>query len=294
MEIAFGAIVLAGGLFVGYRLWIAPRAAAGTEAAGVLVLVVLTLLGGLFGSPAWWFDHEGAFSWDLPPLASRMLAAAGFSFVAASLYALMRPSQPRLRLHLVLLSVYLAPLVLIILIAHLDRFEFSEPIVWSFFLIAGLMTAASLYFLARTPQVLQPEPADSRPGEGVRAWLLLIAAVMLLWGAALFVTDDGFSRLIWVWPGDLLSSRLIGVMLLAIGAGALFSRRSVAAASTMLATIATYGLLVAAANLWNLTLDAPVREAYVIAFAIIGLGSIAIIVRDLRETTEEQAAEASI
>jgi hypothetical protein len=294
MEIAFGAIVLAGGLFAGYRLWIAPRSAAGTEAAVLLALIVLTLLGGLFGSPAWWFDHEDAFSWDLPPLASRMLAAAGFSFVTASLYALVSPSRPRLRLHLVLLAVYLAPLVLIILIAHLDRFEFGEPIVWAFFLIAGGMTAASLYFLARTPQVLEPEPAGSPPAEDVQAWLLVIAVVMLLWGAALFVTDDGFSRLIWVWPGDLLSSRLIGVMLLAIGAGALYSRRSVAATSMMLATAATYGLFVVAANLWSLTLDAPVREAYVIVFAVIGVGSLAFILKDLREQTGKRAAEAGI
>src|SRR5581483_12153608 len=55
----------------GYARWIRPRH---LDLAGrsLLLLVVLTLVGGLLGSTGWWIDDPRSFSWTLPPLASRM------------------------------------------------------------------------------------------------------------------------------------------------------------------------------------------------------------------------------
>jgi hypothetical protein len=287
-QLVLAVLLVTAGLGLGYRLWIRPWPGLGLQAQAVLGLILLSLLGGLFGAPAWWVDDEGAFSWDLPPLASRMLAAAGISFVVASLFALTNPTRERLQLHLVMLATYLAPLVWATLLFHIDRFDFDRTIVWAFFGIAGTMTVACIWFLVRTPNVLAVEPPRIETTAITQGWLTMASVVTLAWGILLFATDDGgelfgdalpfvtdtgISRLIWVWPGDLLSSRLIGVMLLAIGASAGYRRHSADAARMMLGTIATYGLLVAAANLWGLTLAAPVREGYVIVFTILGLGS---------------------
>src|SRR5215216_2141584 len=61
----------------GYRHWISPRQV-GIQGKGMLLLSVVTLVGGLLGSTGWWIDDPRSFSWDLPPLASRMLASAGW------------------------------------------------------------------------------------------------------------------------------------------------------------------------------------------------------------------------
>jgi hypothetical protein len=273
MNILAAAVLLALSLSAAYLVFIRPLGELPRDTLALLFLVSLTAAGGLLGSPLWWLDEEGAFSWDLPPLASRMLAAAGIAFFVESLVVLRWPSGDRLRLHLLLLAVYLAPLVAAIALCHLDRFDWGDPITWSFFLIAGTMTVSCLYFLARPPQAPLNEPG-SLPGQQTRAWLMAVAAVTTLWGLALFATDDGFWDKIWVWPGDTLTSRLIGVMVLTIAAGSLWSLRSRAAATTMLAMNAAYGLGVCAANLWSSTQDKPVQESYVIVFGVIGLGSL--------------------
>ena len=79
----------------------------------------------------------------------------------------------------------------------------------------------------------------------VRGWLGLVAAVMAVWGLALFITDSGPSPFIWVWPGDLLSSRLIAMMLWAIAAGAAFALPRTDTARLMLGVTLTYGVGVA-------------------------------------------------
>jgi hypothetical protein len=82
------------------------------------------------------------------------------------------------------------------------------------------------------------EPADSlAPTARVCRSLGLVAAVTALWGLALFVTDSGPSGSIWVWPGDLLTSRLIAVMLLTIAVGAVYALRSVDVSRVMLGVI---------------------------------------------------------
>ena len=75
-----GLALLLAGLAVGYGRWIKPHAAVlDWQGRGLLLLVVLTLAGGFIGSPFWWIDDARSFSWDLPPLASRMLASASFA-----------------------------------------------------------------------------------------------------------------------------------------------------------------------------------------------------------------------
>lgn len=133
-----GLALLIGGLWWGYRRWIAPRQQSlDLRSKGLLLLIILTLMGGFFGSPFWWLDEARSFAWDLPALASRMLAAAGWSFVVATAMALEQPTTGRLRLALLLLITYLGPLVVAILFFHLERFDFSAPITYAFFAIAG-------------------------------------------------------------------------------------------------------------------------------------------------------------
>jgi hypothetical protein len=270
---------------IGGQLWVRPLAAGlDRQAVALLALVTLTLAGGFIGSPFWWLDEENSFSWKLPPLASRMLAAAGWAFVVASLFALKRPTRNRLRLHLVLLTVYLAPLVVAALVLHTDRFDFHRPITWSFFAIAGTMTFASIYFLFRFPEMPAGGEPEAPVPATIRVWLLLLGVATGLWGAALFYTDSGFWSPIWVWPGDPLTSRLIGVMLLAIGAGSLWSIRSADTARMMLAVASVYGLGVAAASLWNQVNHKPVKELYVLAFGAIALTSLAFLAVEVAAT----------
>jgi hypothetical protein len=278
-----GLALLLAGVWICYRRWVLPRAGLDLQSKGLLVLLILTLIGGGVGSPVWWADAPWAFSWDLPALASRMLAAAGWTFVVVCFLALERPSPGRLRLIVWLLAIYLVPLVLAILLFHLDRFDFAEPITYGFFIIAGGMSVATLWYLLRTPAIATSAPgAPAPPSPAQRVWLGLIAALTLIWGLALFATDAGPLALIWVWPGDLLTSRLIGVMLLAIGVGAAISVRAADTARLMLAGTLTYGLGIALASLWGLLNGTPIRVSYLVAFGIIFVGSAALLLRERR------------
>src|SRR3954466_7154768 len=102
-----------------YWCWVRPHNI-NIETKGVLLLIIATMTGGLIGSTGWWFDVPQAFSWDLPPLASRMLAVAGWAFGAATFMTLQRPTQQRIRLVLLMLAVYLTPLALAIVFFHLN------------------------------------------------------------------------------------------------------------------------------------------------------------------------------
>ena len=75
-----------------------------------------------------------------------------------------------------------------------------------------------------------------------------IASVTLAWGLALFVTDDGFSKDVWVWPGDPLASRLIAVMLFTAASASVYAIVRPATARMTLAVIATYGMAGALAS----------------------------------------------
>lgn len=272
-------VILLVALALGVLRWIRPRAATlNLQSAGLLFLLVTTLMGGLLGSPFWWLDEPRSFAWDLPPLASRMLATAGLAFAVGAFLALEQPRYHRIRLVLVLLLVYLGPLAVAVLLFHRARFYFAAPITYGFFGIAVPMLVASLWYLLRQPRVLHNDDTREPPPRWpVRAWLGLLGLVMLLWGLALFVADAGPLPAVWAWPGDLLSSRLIGVMLLALGAGAWLAARHAGPARLLLAMTVVYGLGVAAANAWNALAGRPVNGAYLAIFALVGLGSLGLL-----------------
>jgi predicted membrane channel-forming protein YqfA (hemolysin III family) len=198
-----------------------------------------------------------------------MLAAAGWAFALAAFLALRRPTRERLRLIMLMLLVYLAPLAAAILLFHLDRFDWAAPITYAFFAIVALMVMGAAW------QLLQPVGVVASPAvrpltPGTRGWLWVVAMLAGGWGMALAATDNGFSSLIWVWPGDLLSSRLIAVMLFTLAAAALYSLAAPDTAQITLATWVVYGFGVALANGWNLLAGKPVKELYAAAFLLLG------------------------
>ena len=271
-----GLVLLACELW-GYRRWVQPHAAQiNLHGKLMLLLVILTLMGGFIGPFGWWFDVPGSFAWDLPPLASRMLASAGWSFALTAFLALQRPSRRRMRLILLMLAVYLLPLLLALLLFHLDRMNFSEPITYPFLLVVLLLTAGALWFLIRQPAVLPDDPLDLEPSSGLaRAWLWLVAVLSGLWGLALFVTDNGPIPGVWAWAGDLLTSRLIAVMLLTLAAAALFSQNYRDTARITLRAALLYSLGLAIASAWNRLAGLPVKTPYLLVFGLVFLGSLA-------------------
>jgi hypothetical protein len=265
--------LLLAGIGVGYWLWVLPRPSLTGPTRGVLILILLTLSGGFFGGFFWWPGIPGTFAWKLPPLAGRMLSMAGWAFTALCVMTLRWPSRRRVRLALWVLGVYLVPIAAALLIAHRDRLDWAAPISYAFVLIAGGMAAATVYFIVRQPDI--PAVADDpAPSDDItRKWLALVGGISLLWGIALFITDSGPTPYVWAWPGDLLTSRLIAVMLLAIATGCALSMRYEGPARAMLVTTLVYGLGVAAAGLWSLTAAKAIPLGYVAAFGAIGLGS---------------------
>ena len=157
----FGLLLLVVGIGFGYWRWIRPREdSLDFQGKGLLLLVILMVMGGLVGSPFWWMDEARSFSWDLPLLASRMLAAAGWSFVVVGVLVLEHPTYRRLRLVLLLLFVYLFPLAIAAPLFHLDRFDWTAPIVYAFFAIVAFMVIATIGYLLRQPRIFPDQAED--------------------------------------------------------------------------------------------------------------------------------------
>jgi len=278
LQALVGVGFLSAGVWWGYRRWVEPRASQlELPARTLLLLVSLTLMGGLIGSPFWWFGEPRAFAWALPPLAGRMLASAGWSFAVVCFLVLERPTRRRLRLVLLLLATYLAPLAAAILFFHLDRFDFSAAITYAFLAIVLAIVAAAAWFWFRFPAGF-PEQSDGPAAiHGVaRGWLALVILLTGLWGLALFLTDSGPSNRVWVWPGDLLTSRLIGVMLLTVAAGSAYALRNPQTVRPMLAMALMYGLGLCVASAWNSLAGKPVPLSYAVVFGVIAAGSAAL------------------
>lgn len=141
--------------------WLRPRRSSlDRHGMGLLGLLLVTLVGGSLGACFWWIDLEASFSWDLPPLASRMLAAAGWSFAVPTVMALEQPSRRRVRLVLLLLATYVLPLVAAIMLFHLDRFDFSKLISYGFFIITLGMSVATVWYLLRQPRIIPDAARD--------------------------------------------------------------------------------------------------------------------------------------
>jgi len=93
----------------------------------------------------------------------------------------------------------------------------------------------------------------------------------------LLVTDRGPSALVWTGPGDALTGRLIGVMLLIIAAGAITSRPPAGIARLMLATAVVVGAELALAGGWTVLEGKPVNPDYVAVFGLIAVVSAALL-----------------
>jgi len=271
---------LAAGLGLGHRRWIRPRRhQLDRRGASLLLLLVLASMAGFVGSPFWWFDVRQSFPWDLPPLASRMLAAAGLSLTVGAVMTLERPTRQRLRLYLILLAAYLVPLAVTVLF-HLDRFDYSAPITYGFFAAVAAVTVPSVVFLRRQPPIVVEEGvARGAVASAERSWFTGCATITGLWGLALLTTDDGPLDAVWVWPGDLLSSRLIAVMLLALAAGSVYSATRVDAVPVMLSVIVAYGAIVPLSSAANVLSGKPAKPAYIVVFAVLALGSVILLLR---------------
>ena len=273
-------VILLGGIFVGYRFWIKPHEPTmDWYGRGLLLLLVLTFMGGFLGAPLWWLDIRETFAWDVPPLASRMLAAAGWAFAVVCVFVLHQPTLHRLRLVLWLLLVYLVPLAIAIVLFHRNRFDPDAIITYGFFAIVGIMVSATLIYLWRQPRILPDANTVHPPQRIIQIWFGLVSLVTGLWGLALFITDSGSISWIWVWQGDLLSSRLIAVMLLTIATGSVYSVRHTDTTRPMLAMLITYGLGLTIASLWNALVNKPIPLAYVTVFTLITIISAALFLR---------------
>ncbi len=244
-----------------------------------LLLAAFTIVGGFVGSTAWWIDHPASFAWDLPALASRLLAAAALAFGVAGFTVLLAPTRAHARYHALMIAIYLAPLAIMIVLVHLDRFNLSAPITTAFFAIVVPMVLASLWLLAFPVGLVAGPADDGTPPMAVVSLLRTVAVVFGVWGVALFVTDTGPSALVWVWPGDLLTSRLIAVMPLTLAATALASTRSGLLAHTTLILITVYGIAGSIAGLLNAAAGKPVPLLYVAAFAIFGIAAAVLLLR---------------
>ena len=81
-------------------------------------------------------------------------------FALMSFRVLEHPSPRHLRLALLLLAVYLWPLAAAILVIHLDRFDSGALITYAFFVIVGIMSIATAWYLLRQPPVDLAPPID--------------------------------------------------------------------------------------------------------------------------------------
>ncbi len=264
---------------VSWWRWARPEwAGLDGQQRGMMILLLVTFAGGLLGSPFWWADYPASFSWDLPPLASRLLGAAALAFAVAGAVAFESDKRNVFRLYLIMLATYLVPLLVAAPVLHVDRFDWNAPITYGFFAIVGGMSAAALWHLLRGTELPNvPRPPDEKwsPPFTERAWLSFMAIVMGAWGLALFTLPDGPLPYVWLWPQDALTSRLIAVMLITLSIGAMLGARDITSAGMVLAMSAAYGAGGVAAGLWNATAGKPVPYAYVIAFgplAVVSLG----------------------
>ncbi|MCC6615786.1 MAG: hypothetical protein IT320_20110 [Anaerolineae bacterium] len=275
-----GLVALIVGVSLSYLRWVRRREPLGWSQRTLLLVLITVLVGGIIGATGWWADDPRSFSWDLPPLASRMLGAAAIAFAPVCVAALEQPVYGRIRLALIMIVVYLLPLALAILAFHMDRFDFSAPLTYSFFIVVAGLTLLSLWFLYRQPILQAETAADRQPTSPiVRTWLWIVALITLVWGAALMIADTGPITAMWPWPGDLLTSRLIGTMLLTLAAASAYSAANRARAGITLVTLLVYGLLVALANVWNSFAGRPVNAVYVSAFAVMAVVSVVLLFR---------------
>jgi hypothetical protein len=270
-----GLLLLCGLVFGGWLRWINPyEATLDTQQKGLLVLVILTIAGGAGGGVFWWMVSPISFSWQLPPLAFRMLGAAGFAFAITGLHVMHRRRASLIRDYIILLAVYLVPLVGAILLFHLDRFNWHAPITYAFFIVAGGMAAAAVWFIACRTMPPFDESPNPVPSTLVRSYLFLVMVIFGAWGLTLFIFPSGRLPQIWVWPQDALTTRLIATMLLTIGTAGLLGRSNTEAVKMSACMFVVYGFGVMFACSANASMGRPIPFTYLVAFALLALTSV--------------------
>ncbi|PSJ60560.1 hypothetical protein [Kumtagia ephedrae] len=262
-------------LALGFRRWGGRDLGPSGEGMAAKFVLVSTAIGGLLGAPFWWLDLPPSFAWDLPPVASRMLAAAAFAFGLAGVLVLERPSEPRTRLYLLLIVIYLLPLAVAVLLLHLDRFDFAAPVTYGFFAVVIVLVAGALAALARGAA---DNGAPERPGPAVSLWFYVAGILLGLWGIALFLAPTTAFPLVFNWARDPLTSRLIAAMLFTIAAAFMLSRHDAGRARLSLAFAGSYGVGVVGACLMNASAGLPVPPLYAAGFAAVAVVSLLLLV----------------
>lgn len=229
--------LLGSGVLLLLRVFAAPMAAYPRRTRRVLTLATA---GALIGAPFWWAGAPLSFAWALPALAFRFLAAAALAFGAVGLMVMARPSPARIRFALGMVATYLAPLLVLIVIFHRGALDWSQPLPWGLVVFAGGLAAGSVLEMVKSKD-LRPGVAP-RPVE--RAFWALGIVVFGLWAAALMLWPQGDLALVWPWPSDPLTTRLIGAMLLTLFMMSWMARNRAELARVAGVGMATYGLWV--------------------------------------------------
>jgi hypothetical protein len=275
---ALAPVLMAIAGWAAYRRW--RFAPVGSEWAR-LVAIVLTI-GGALGAPLWWMGAPSAFPWLLAPLAGRMLGAAAIAFAVLGVLVLERPTPARIGLLAIAAVVYLAPLAVAIVVAHLDRFDFSRPVTWGFFVIVALLVVGAARPMHLDRSAVRPEPS-------VVAVLLAAGAVYAVTAAALFVVPTTPMPMFFPWAGDPLTSRLISVMPATLAVACLLAARdrSLVVDAGIFASV--YGIGVTIALVMQVLAGKPLLVAYLVVF---GLGGLAAAWAAWRASTAVTAADA--
>lgn len=257
-----GLALLIGGVALGE--WVLQRRDGRARDVVAERIVLLTLAGGFLGAPFWWRGDRDAFAWILPPLAGRMLAAAGWAFAVACLLALRKPGAAHFRLIGAMLAIYLGPLTVAILVMHLDRFDPARAVTWGFFGIVILLLAGSVR-LIMSRQMLTPDTVPS----GVLRWALAaLGSATGVWGLVLFIWPQGPVSALWLWPTDALTSRLIASMFLTVAFASWMASASARLSVTVMVVVIVYGFGVCLAGIANLLADKPLPVAYLAFWAM--------------------------
>ena len=238
-----------------------PLAGAARQAR---VLALMAGVGGLVGATAWGQNLPYAFAWALPPVAAWFLAVAAVAFGVTALRAAWIGSVGHLRMIAVLLVVYLGPLAVAVVVLHLDRFDPLVPSTYVFFAIVLGMVIAAILTLLRLPDEVR----------GLTSGMLgLIGLLAGLWGLVLFIWPAGPWPLIWPWPQDPLTTRLIAAMFLTIAAACHFAEGPTERRTAYILCL-LYGVgisLVVALALW---LGKPASLAYLAFWALVAVAAV--------------------
>jgi hypothetical protein len=166
------------------------------------------------------------FAWTIkPPITAAFLGAAYWAAVAVELIAARERLWAKARIAIPAVWLF-TTLTLIVTLLHIDKFHFNSafPIAqfaaWFWLAIyAGVPIAMLVAFAAQRRLPGGDPPRQSPFPTGLRVTLPAQGAIMLIVGAALFLSPSTTIS-IWPWKLTLLTGRAIGAWLLAVGVAA--------------------------------------------------------------------------